>query len=64
MRSLSCLVYETSTRKKNAMTVTEQNSDEMKNLLRNIADWTLVMTAFGLVFASLYHMGVFDWLNA
>ncbi len=46
------------------MTVTEQNSDEMKNLLRNIADWTLVMTAFGLVFASLYHMGVFDWLNA
>ena len=46
------------------MDVPEQKSDKTKNLLRDIADWTLVVAAFGLVFASLYHMGVFDWLNA
>lgn len=45
------------------MTVTEQNSDKTKNLLRDIAEWALVIVAFGLVFASLYHIGVFDWLN-
>jgi hypothetical protein len=46
------------------MTVNEQGRNKMKNILRNMADWTLVIIAFGLVVASLYHMGVFDGLNA
>ena len=45
------------------MDVTAQKSDKTKNLLRDIAERTLVVAAFGLVLVSLYHMGVFDWLN-
>lgn len=41
----------------------EQDSNKMTNILRDFADWTLVIVAFGLVAASLYHMGIFDWLS-
>ena len=30
------------------------------NVFRNIMEWALVVVAFGLVVASLYHMGFFS----
>ena len=46
------------------MNMTEQDCNNTKNILRDIAEWVLVVIAFGLVAFSLYHMGIFDWLNA
>ena len=45
------------------MNMTEQDCNNTKNILRDIAEWTLVIIAFGLVAFSLYHMDIFDWLS-